>query len=381
MSTTAELSREECRSKVASLIGADCVGIANDAIVARVRDAAQIAEILSFANANGIAVTPFGSGTKQSWGNGVETGIRLDLGAMGELREHAWQDMTCTVEAGCTWSRMQAELARHGQMVALDPLWPERATVGGIVAANDGGSLRLKYGSLRDLIIGMTVVLADGTIAKTGGKVVKNVAGYDLHKLMTGSFGTLGVIAEVNFRLHPLETHTQTWTAKAADPLEFKAALQGLLDSHLTPSSTQLRVSATDCELDVKIAAPEECIGEHLAKLERTFSNLELKPAADEVWRYRQELHGSPDALVLKVSTLPSDICALASELRSWAAKADRDMALAAQANGLVTVALRSSPEDANICCALEKSGSALVQFFSQARRSASAKSSEALCA
>ena len=113
---------------------------------------------------------------------------------MNALREHAWQDMTCTVEAGCTWAAMQAELARHGQMVALDPLWPERATVGGIVATNDSGALRLKYGGLRDLIIGMTVVLADGTIAKSGGKVVKNVAGYDLHKLMTGSFGTLGVI-------------------------------------------------------------------------------------------------------------------------------------------------------------------------------------------
>ena len=97
-------------------------------------------------------------------------------------------------------------------MVALDPLWPERATVGGIVATNDSGPLRLQYGSLRDLIIGMTIVLADGTIAKTGGKVVKNVAGYDLHKLMTGSFGTLGVITEVNFRLHPAEQYARTLT-------------------------------------------------------------------------------------------------------------------------------------------------------------------------
>ncbi len=97
-------------------------------------------------------------------------------------------------------------------MVALDPLWPERATVGGVLAANDSGALRLRYGGLRDLIIGMTMVLADGTIAKSGGKVVKNVAGYDLHKLMTGSFGTLGVITEVNFRLHPVEQHARTLT-------------------------------------------------------------------------------------------------------------------------------------------------------------------------
>ena len=87
--------------------------------------------------------------------------------------------------------------------------------------------MRLKYGGLRDLIIGMTIVLADGTVAKSGGKVVKNVAGYDLHKLMTGGFGTLGVIAEVNFRLHPVEAHARTWTAVAPDAAIFEAPLAG----------------------------------------------------------------------------------------------------------------------------------------------------------
>ena len=127
-------------------------------------------------------------------------------------------------------------------MIALDPLWPERATVGGIVSTNDSGALRLKYGSLRDLIIGMTLVLADGTIAKTGGKVVKNVAGYDLHKLMTGGFGTLGVIAEVNFRLHPFEQNAQTWTISAPPGLcSLDAPLRALLDSQMSPSCMQIR--------------------------------------------------------------------------------------------------------------------------------------------
>ena len=98
------------------------------------------------------------------------------------LREHTWQDMTCTVEAGCTWSGLQSGLAQHGQYVALDPLWPELATVGGIVATNDAGALRLRYGGLRDLIIGMTIVLAGwdciGPHRRQGGG--KNVAGYDL---------------------------------------------------------------------------------------------------------------------------------------------------------------------------------------------------------
>ena len=100
-------------------------------------DAQQVAEVLRFANANGLAVTPSGGGTKAEWGNRVPADIELSLRRMYEVREHAWQDMTCTVQAGCTWAAMQARLQTHSQMVALDPLWPHRATVGGVVASND----------------------------------------------------------------------------------------------------------------------------------------------------------------------------------------------------------------------------------------------------
>ncbi len=347
MTTAAAITREECRTRLATIAGAERVVSTGETVTVAASDVEQIAEILRFANSNGIAVTPCGSGTKQSWGNAVEAGILLDLSRMNKLREHAWQDMTCTVEAGCTWTVMQAELAHHGQMVALDPLWPERATVGGMVAANDGGCLRLKYGSLRDLIIGMTVVLADGTIAKTGGKVVKNVAGYDLHKLMTGSFGTLGVISEVNFRLHPLESNTQTWTAVAPEPFQFEHALRGLLDSQLTPSSVQLRLSETECELDIKISAPAECMDEHSAKLSKICGVMELSPSDETVWQARQELHDTANAVVLKISTLPSDLCLLCSELQDWAAKKGMEIAVVAQANGLVTAALKTAPDAA----------------------------------
>jgi glycolate oxidase FAD binding subunit len=347
MNAAAAIKREECVAQLAALTGTEHVGVTGETIAVAASDAEQIAKILRFADSNGIAVTTRGSGTKQAWGNAVEAGIRLDVGRMNELREHPWQDMTCTVDAGCTWSVMQAELARHGQMVALDPLWPEQATVGGIVAANDGGSLRIKYGGLRDLIIGMTVVLANGTIAKTGGKVVKNVAGYDLHKLMTGSFGTLGVITEVNFRLHPLEANSQTWTAHASDPLKFERPLRALLDSQLTPSSVQFRLNSQDCALDVRVAAPAECMAEHATKLAKIFDSMDLMPSAESVWQARQKLHETLDALVLKISTLPSDLCLLASELQDWAAKKQMSAVVAAQANGLITVALRSSPDAA----------------------------------
>lgn len=347
MSATIAITQEECRARLAAIAGAEHTSVSGDTIAVAAGDAAQIAEILRLANDNGITVTPSGSGTKQGWGSPVEAGIRLGLGRMNKLREHAWQDMTCTVEAGCTWSVMQGELARHGQMVALDPLWQERATVGGITAANDGGSLRLRYGGLRDLIIGMTVVLADGTIAKTGGKVVKNVAGYDLHKLMTGSFGTLGMITEVNFRLHPLETNARTWTAVMAQPLEFEKPLRQLLDSQLTPSSLQLRLRGVECALDVKIAAPADCMEDHAARLAAIFGPIALKEAAAGVWQARQQLHDMADAIVLKISMLPSDLCSLTSELQTWTAKQDSEIAVAAQATGLMTVALKATADSA----------------------------------
>lgn len=202
MTAVADITQEEALARLAAIVGPADTQLAGDAIRVAPGSTGQISEVLRFANERGLSVVPTGGGTKVGWGNPVAPEIFLSLARMNAVREHAWQDLTCTVEAGCTWAAMQAALADHGQTVALDPLWPDHATVGGVVATNDSGALRLRYGGLRDLIIGMTIVLADGTIAKTGGKVVKNVAGYDLHKLMTGSFGTLGVITEVNFRLH-----------------------------------------------------------------------------------------------------------------------------------------------------------------------------------
>ena len=189
---------------MAAITGPEHLLALDSAIAVAPANTEEVAAILRFAQENQLAVVPWGGGTKQGWGYPVTPALVLEMHRLNTLREHTWQDMTCTVEAGCTWSSLQSALAQHGQYVALDPLWPERATVGGIVATNDSGALRLRYGGLRDLIIGMTIVLADGTIAHTGGKVVKNVAGYDLHKLMIGAFGTLGVITSVNFRLHSI---------------------------------------------------------------------------------------------------------------------------------------------------------------------------------
>lgn len=153
----------------------------------------------------------------------VGGGTDLDLGApparldavlhtrrLARVREHAPSDQIVAVEAGITLAELQRQLAPHRQRLAIDPPEPERATVGGIVAANAFGPRRTRYGSARDLVIGITVVRADGAVAHGGGKVVKNVAGFDLPRLFCGSLGTLGLVAEVVFRLHPLPEASAT---------------------------------------------------------------------------------------------------------------------------------------------------------------------------
>lgn len=343
MTTPAALTLEQGMAQLVSIVGQEHTCLHGETIVASPADPQQIAEILRFADANGLAVMPTGSGAKLGWGNPVAPDVQLNMTRLDALREHAWQDMTCTVQAGCSWAAMQAELAQHGQMVALDPLWPDRATVGGIVAANDSGALRLKFGGLRDLIIGMTIVLADGNIAKTGGKVVKNVAGYDLHKLMTGSFGTLGVIAEVNFRLHPVEEHARTWTAAAPNAAIFAAPLRALMDSQMTPSCVQLRASRRECALDIRIAGLPACLDEYAARMQSIFGQNTLSVSSEAVWQARQQLFDKNDAVVLKVSALPSEICAVSAELQRWAGADGLEIASVAQATGLMTVVLDSA--------------------------------------
>jgi glycolate oxidase FAD binding subunit len=349
MSAPSALTLKQGIAHLASIVGEDHTRLCGETIVAAPGDKQQVAEIMRFARANRLAVTPTGGGTKLGWGDPVSADIQLSLERFNALRDHAWQDMTCTVEAGCSWAAMQTELRQHGQMVALDPLWTESATVGGIVASNDSGALRLKFGGLRDLIIGMTIVLADGTIAKTGGKVVKNVAGYDIHKLMTGSFGTLGVIADVNFRLHPVEDHVRTWTAVApdADATCFAAPLRSLMDSQMTPSSVQLRTSKRECSLDIRIAGPPECLDEYTVRLQSIFGQIAVTESGEAVWQARQQLFDNHDAIVLKVSMLPGEICHVISDMQQWADAGVPDIATVAQATGLVTVAVNSAPDAA----------------------------------
>ena len=216
-------------------------------------DEKETAAILRNANETGQAVIPTGGGTKLDWGNPPrKADVLLSMRRQNRVIEHAWADLTVTVEAGCTIARIAAHAGRA------------RAAPGGRSAVAGAGDHRGNSspptiaglfdwvtGALRDLIIGVTLVLADGTIAKSGGKVVKNVAGYDLPKLATGALGTLGVITRAVFRLHPLPRNTRTLTIAVADAADaMQRVVSSILGAQLAPAAVQVRNGNVDILLE-----------------------------------------------------------------------------------------------------------------------------------
>ena len=216
---------------------ADAVDGVAPACVAYPGTVEQAAGVLQAAASLGMAVVPRGSGRTISWGMPpARCDVVADMTRMDRILEHAAGDLVVRAEAGVTLGQLAVVLAEKGQRLALDG--PAAATVGGVVATGAAGPLRLRYGTPRDLLIGITVVRADGRVVHAGGKVVKNVAGYDIGKLFAGSLGTLGLITEAIFRLHPLAALTAYVTteydgtaaaaeavlAAAASPLQASAA-------------------------------------------------------------------------------------------------------------------------------------------------------------
>jgi glycolate oxidase FAD binding subunit len=323
-----------------ALIGAEFVRVRDETIIVSPANTQQVSEILRFANENHLTVTPTGGNTKQSWGNPTQTNIRLDLTRLNQVIEHPWQDLTCTVQAGCTWQQLQQTLARHGQFVALDPLWPERATVGGILATNDSGALRHRYGSLRDLVIGMTLVLADGTVARSGGKVVKNVAGYDLCKLVTGSFGTLAVITEATFRLHPLPQHTRTFTVAAPQAAQLAPLMASIRASHLLTQALQLRGDANGFHLDIQINAHSEAKQDEILHEMVDATRLKIETSSLEDVGNAREVLFQENATVVKLSVLPSDLGQYLDHMQ-WSPEVE--IAFVAQSTGLIYASLEGA--------------------------------------
>ena len=279
----------------------------------------ELAAALRCGDAAGLGVVPRGGGTKTGWGNPpVRADLILSTARLNRVIEHAWADLTVSVEAGCTIQNLQNALAEHGQRIAVDPLWPERATVGGILSTNDSGSLRIRYGALRDLIIGVTIALPDGTLASSGGKVVKNVAGYDLPKLVTGALGTLGVITRANFRLHPLPRNTRSFTFAARDLGDANRMVLAVQDSGLTPIGLQARFTAGAAPaVDVRFEGTDAGLAAQAVALRKLAAPATETATGDAVWQAREELWSSAEpAAIAKFSVLPASVAETCGRIR-----------------------------------------------------------------
>jgi glycolate oxidase FAD binding subunit len=309
--------------------------------------------VLAYADRQGLAVVPRGGASRLGWGRPLEAAdLVLSTRGLDQIVEHAAGDMTVTVQAGVTLEALQRELAQANQLLPLDVPWAERATLGGLVATDDSGSLRLRYGGLRDLIIGITVVRPDGVVAKAGGKVVKNVAGFDLAKLFTGACGTLGLVAEATFRLHPFPPATGTLVLRGATPEAAGAFLLAVLDSTLVP--TGLTVIWPDdgaAMVMVRFGGLQAALEAQLAEASRLaeahqLSGYQPTPAdAAAAWQSAGQLawEGGGPALVARVGILPAEIPVTLRAMETLAQQHESSAQAVIQAHGLGLIRAESS--------------------------------------
>ncbi len=280
----------------------------------------------------------------------------LSTARLNRIREHAWADLTVTVEAGCTLQSLQKALGQHGQRLACDCLWPERATIGGVLSTNDSGALRLRFGALRDLIIGVTLALADGTLASSGGKVVKNVAGYDLPKLATGALGTLGVITRAVFRVHPLPHSAKTISFTTDNFQAMQGHVLSIQDSKLAHAALQIRCAAGGRpHADILFEATEAGLSAQELQLRNLLGGARAEPSSELVWNARQDLWSAraDNTVLAKISILPAEIAKATEALEGIANARKLHWQMVAQATGIATLRLEGEP--AQLTAAVEQ--------------------------
>jgi len=346
------------------LTGADCAPYVVDGrapeAVAVPGTKEEVAAILLAAAEADTSVVPWGGGTKMGIGAPPpRLGVVLMLKRMNRLLEHEPGDLTATVETGITLSALQGELGKRGQWLSLDPAHADKATLGGVLSSNAAGPRRHLYGSCRDLLIGVTVITAAGATVKGGGKVVKNVAGYDLPKLFIGAFGTLGVIVEATVKLRPRPDVDRLVIARFARLKEAGAAARAVMASDLLPSALDLldgealralgQGRGDGAALLLGIDGILEQVEWQCAEVERL-----LRPQAlvdtrvldgderDATWRACGGLGASPDtAAVMRWTVLPAQVADVMEQGAAVAQRAGLGAALAAHAGvGVVEAVL-----------------------------------------
>ena len=292
----------------------------------------ELAHVMSHAHHNTWSVLPCGCGSKLGWG-GVSKDIDLVVSTerLNRIIEHAVGDLTVTVEAGVKFTDLQNVLTKTNQFLPLEPAYPQDATIGGIVATADSGSLRHRYGGIRDMLLGLSFIRSDGQIAKAGGRVVKNVAGYDLMKLFTGSYGTLGIITEVTLRVYPVPEASGT-VVLTGEAEAIASATRTLLASALTPTAIDLLSTQLVSQLSfgqgigliVRFQSVNESVKEQSSRLLEVGQQLGLSGTfyteADEakLWQQLPEQiweSTQPPAITCKIGVSPTAAVATLTKL------------------------------------------------------------------
>jgi glycolate dehydrogenase FAD-binding subunit len=290
----------------------------------------ELSEMMRLASGEGWRVIPAGAGTWLEMGARPE---RFDLivstAKMNRTLEYEPADLTATVEAGVPLAAFNRRAAEDRQFIPLDPFGDERSTMGGVIATASSGPLRCAYGTPRDWLIGVAVVAADGQITRAGGKVVKNVAGYDLCKLYTGSFGTLAVIAEASFKLRAIPSHEKTIIFYSRDMESLCSLSARIADSDVQPTAVELispynetlpHLDAEHFSLALRFLNEAEAMDWQIEEAARLGSGLEFttlsEAEASKFWRKYHEGEAAPAGeFALKLSALPSDLNALIADI------------------------------------------------------------------
>lgn len=323
----------------------------------------EVAHVLRTATMAGAAVTPWGGGTLQAAGWPPDRlDLVLSLERLDRVLIYEPDDLTCSVEAGVRLGELQRTLGAHNQMLPLDPPLPERATIGGLIAANASGPRRHGYGTLRDLLIGIRVVHTDGTISKSGGMVVKNVSGYDMGKLYLGSLGTAAVIVSANFKLIPRPAAQATALARFADVEPALAIVERILASQLIPTAVEVLdepaaaavgLAGAGAALAVRCEGPPAAVARSVREVRElaraqgaTATDEADAPATEALWALIADLAQvaelAPDEAVLKISVVPTEVPAVLAELATGTAEAGLTAARLAHAGvGIVLARVR----------------------------------------
>jgi glycolate oxidase FAD binding subunit len=286
-------------------------------------DASQVAATLR--ESGGVRVV--GGGTKLGWGRPIEA-PELNVGELDAIVEHNEGDLTAILQAGVPLAQAQEVFAKAGQMLSLDPPG-DGATIGGVIATGDSGPLRHRYGGPRDLILGVQVALPDGSLARAGSKVIKNVAGYDLAKLMTGAYGTLGVVTEISVRLHPAPRERLTVVVRRDDPRALVDAAMELTHRPLEAERLDLRWEGDGGAVLVQLCGPS-------ARDRAASIDGEIVDDDDELWAAQRAAQRGP--VVLRVSTTQQRLADVVTAAREHGA-----VCVARAAHGLAWLRLDSA--------------------------------------